>query len=408
MPTTLTQRKKTIADVTDWQDKRVFVRVDFNVPLDDHQAITDDTRIQAALPTLKFLIDKGAKLILASHLGRPKTGFDPKLSLKPVYERLQKLLPNTQITLAKEVYSADVEAAAKALKPGQILMLENTRFEAGEETNDPTLAKNFASLADIFVNDAFGAAHRAHASTEGIAHHVKIKVAGLLLDREITALSNVTQNPTKPFTAIIGGSKISSKIPVLETLIDKVDYLIIGGGMIFTFLKAQGFKVGSSLVEDQYMEIAKGLTLAAQKKNVNIILARDVVVTQSFAADAAFKLVNAEQIPDGWMGLDIGPLTVGDIEGVLRNSKTVLWNGPLGVFEFANFAKGTKRVAEYLGQLTQSGQVQSVLGGGDTVAAIEQFGIPVSQFTHVSTGGGASLEFIEGKILPGIACLDNA
>lgn len=403
--------KKNIRDIQDLSGKRVLVRVDFNVPQDDSGKITDDTRIQESLPTLKYLLEQGARVIVMSHLGRPKGKVDAKYSLKPIAEHLKTLLPSANVQLLPveadgKIVGQNVETAVANLQNGQLALLENTRFEAGEEKNDADLSKRLANLADVYVNDAFGAAHRAHASTEGVAHLVATKVAGFLMDKEIKALSSVVSHPQTPFVAIIGGSKVSSKITVLENLLPKVNTLIIGGGMIFTFLKAQGLPVGTSLVEDEFVSLAKDLLEKAKKQNVNVFLAEDIVVADAFKADAQTKVVNANEIPDGWMGLDVGPKTIQGITTILEKSKTVLWNGPLGVFEFEAFAKGTKAVADTLAKLTKAGQCQTILGGGDTVAAIEQFNIEKSNYTHVSTGGGASLEFLEGKTLPGIAALD--
>lgn len=400
--------KKTIRDVQQWEGKRALVREDFNVPLNDQGVITDDTRIREALPTLKYLLEHGAKVIVMSHLGRPKGKVDPAFSLAPVAQRLQELLPGVGVNFDS---SADLKEAAQRandLQPGQLLLLENVRFYPGEEKNDPELAKQLAALGDIYVNDAFGTAHRAHASTEGVAHLVQTRVAGFLMEKEINALSGVLHSD-KPLTAIIGGSKISTKITVLENLLPKVRHMIIGGGMIFTFLKAQGLSVGNSLVEDEFVDTAKKLLEDAKASTkVTLVLPDDINVADKFAADADAKVVDADQIPDGWMGLDIGPNSIARIQDILNQSSLVLWNGPLGVFEFPRFAEGTRVVAETLAHNTEKGISQSILGGGDTVAAIEQFQIDPSRFTHVSTGGGASLEFLEGKTLPGIAALEDA
>lgn len=400
--------KKTIRDIQDWQGKRALVREDFNVPLNGQGEITDDTRIREALPTLKYLAEQGAKVIIMSHLGRPKGKPSPEFSLAPVAKRLQELLPNVKVHFES---STDLDTAAKqetSLKPGEILLLENMRFHAGEEKNDPALAKQLAALGDIYVNDAFGTAHRAHASTEGVAHYLNPKVAGFLMEKEINALSSVLNSP-EPLTAIIGGSKISTKITVLENLLPKVRYLIIGGGMIFTFLKAQGYSVGKSLVEDEFVPTAQKLLADAKASTqVTLVLPNDIVIADQFAPDANSKVVDADDIPDGWMGLDIGPQSIARIKDILQNSPLVLWNGPLGVFEFSQFSKGTHDVAQTLADLTGEGQCKSILGGGDTVAAVEQFEMDPKCFTHVSTGGGASLEFLEGKTLPGIAVLDDA
>jgi phosphoglycerate kinase len=400
--------KKTIRDIQDWQGKRALVREDFNVPLNEHGEITDDTRIREALPTLRYLVEHGAKVIVMSHLGRPKGKPSPEFSLAPVAERLQTLLPGIPVQFSAEMDFAKLTQQSQALPNGGILLLENVRFYPGEEKNDPELSRQLVALGDVYVNDAFGTAHRAHASTEGVAHYLNPKLAGFLMEKEIKALSTALNSP-EPLTAIIGGSKISTKITVLENLLPKVRYLIIGGGMIFTFLKAQGYTVGNSLVEDDFVETARKLLADAKASNqVTLVLPDDIVIGDRFAADADSKFVDADQIPDGWMGLDVGPHSITRIQEILKQSPLVLWNGPLGVFEFPRFATGTKEVAETLARLTQAGQCTSILGGGDTVAAIEQFQIDPKSYTHVSTGGGASLEFLEGKTLPGIAILDDA
>lgn len=399
--------KKTIRDIQDWRGKRALVRVDFNVPLDGEGRITDDTRIREALPTLQTLCEKGARIILMSHLGRPKGAPEDAFRLTPVAARLQELMPQTRITLARDVVSPDVQKQAEALAPGEILLLENVRFEPGETKNDPALAQALASMGDIFVNDAFGAAHRAHASTEGVGRLLSMRVAGLLMEKEINALSSVVQNPARPYAAIIGGSKVSSKITVLKNLMNVVDHLVVGGAMMFTFLKAQGLSVGSSLVEDEYLDTARELAAYAQEKGVQLVLPRQVVIADAFAENAQTQVVSVDAIPDGWMGLDIGPDAIVEIANVVKTAKTVLWNGPLGVFEMAPFAAGTRAIAEAVAQATAQNGCRSVLGGGDTVAAIEQFGMDPHRFTHVSTGGGASLEFLEGQLLPGIAVLDD-
>jgi phosphoglycerate kinase len=398
---------QTIQDWNRFDNQRVLVRVDFNVPLDANRQVTDDTRIRETLPTLRYLVERGARVIVVSHLGRPKGKVDDAYRLAPVVERLRTLMAPTEILAASEVVSPAVSDAVNRLKPGQILVLENVRFEPGEEKNDATLAQQLASLADIYVNDAFGTAHRAHASTEGVAHHVPVALAGLLMDKEIRALTQVLAHPEHPYTAIIGGSKVSTKITVLERLLEKVDTLVIGGAMVFSFLKAQGYSVGASLVEEEYLPVARKLLEQAQTQGTRILLAEDVVVADGFKADAEARVVSIEAIPDGWMGLDIGPNSIAAIQEILKASKLVLWNGPLGVFEFPRFAEGTRVVAQTLADLTRSGQLTSVLGGGDTVAAIEQFQFPPEAFSHVSSGGGASLEFLEGKTLPGIAILQS-
>ncbi|WP_303674350.1 phosphoglycerate kinase [Vampirovibrio chlorellavorus] len=397
-------QKLTIRDIQNWQGKRALVREDFNVPLDAQLNITDDTRIREALPTLQYLTGQGAKVIIMSHLGRPKGKPSPEFSLAPVAKRLQELLPAIKVHFAATPLAEDTPAKIAQMGSGEILLLENIRFAPGEEKNDPALAKQLAALGDVYVNDAFGTAHRAHASTEGVAHYLQPKVAGLLMAKEIETLSTVLNSP-EPLTAIIGGSKISTKITVLENLLEKVQHLVIGGGMLFTFLKAQGKAVGNSLVEDDFVDTARQLLSKGAGK---IVLATDVVIADAFKADATSKTVSVDTIPDSWMGLDIGPDSVANLQGILKQSPLVLWNGPLGVFEFPVFANGTRQIAETLAQLTEQGLSRTVLGGGDTVAAIEQFGIDPNRYSHVSTGGGASLEFLEGKVLPGIAALDDA
>lgn len=400
--------KKTIRDIQDWQGKRALVREDFNVPLDEQGRITDDTRIREALPTLKYLLDHGARVVVMSHLGRPKGKRSPEFSLQPVATRLQDLLPDTTVKFAGDAAHDALARQVEALQPGELLLLENMRFEPGEEANDPELARKLAMLGDVYVNDAFGTAHRAHASTEGVAHHLSPKVAGFLMEKEIRNLSEILHSP-QPLTAIIGGSKVSTKITVLENLLSKVRYLVIGGGMIFTFLKAEGYPVGKSLVEDDYVDTARQLLQKArQLSEVTLVLPNDIVVADRFEAEAEAKVVEADRIPEGWMGLDVGPATMTRIRHILEESPLVLWNGPLGVFEFPRFAEGTRETASILADLSRQGRTKSVLGGGDTVAALEQYHFNPGDFTHVSTGGGASLEFLEGKELPGIAVLDEA
>lgn len=400
--------KKTIADVQNWQNQRVFVRMDFNVPLDDQGQITDDSRIKMGLPTLEYLTSHGARVILATHIGRPKGQHKDKLVVAPVATRLAELLPSVPVKVWDSAYPADMGPAADALKPGEILLMENIRFAPEEEANDPEFSKQLAAHADIYVNDAFGTAHRAHASTEGIAHHLPVRVAGFLMAKEIEALSSLLEHPDKPFTAIIGGSKISSKITVLRQLMSEVNNLVIGGGMVFTFLKAKGLEIGNSLIEPDYVETARQLLSEAEEKGIYMLLCRDVVVAEAFDANANAKTVPFDAIPEGWMGLDIGPESIDKIRQVIQNSKAILWNGPLGVFEFPKFAEGTRQVALAIAEWTEKGHCKSILGGGDTLAALDQFGLTFDQFTHVSSGGGASLEFLEGKTLPGIAVLDEA
>ena len=404
--------KKTLASLSssDLSSKRVLVRVDFNVPLDDQGNITDDTRIRAALPTIQDLTSKGAKVILASHFGRPK-GDDyaarvtDKFRLTPVAKRLSDLLGKT-VVKTDDCIGDDVAAKVAALQDGDVLLLENVRFHPGEEKNDPEFAKQLASVADLYVNDAFGTAHRAHASTEGVTHYLKPSVAGFLIEKELQFLQDAIENPQRPLAAIVGGSKVSSKITVIETLLDKVDKLLIGGGMIFTFYKARGLNVGKSLVEEDKLELAKALEAKAKEKGVDLLLPTDVVVADNFAPDANAQTVSVENIPDGWMGLDIGPDSVKVFQDALSTCKSVIWNGPMGVFEFDKFAVGTEAIARTLADITKTGTT-TIIGGGDSVAAVEKVGV-AEQMSHISTGGGASLELLEGKELPGIAALDDA
>ncbi|MFN3925825.1 MAG: phosphoglycerate kinase [Pseudanabaenaceae cyanobacterium] len=398
--------KKTLASLTpaELAGKRVFVRVDFNVPQDDSGAITDDTRIRAALPTVRYLIDGGAKVILASHLGRPK-GVTEKLRLNPVADRLSELL-GKPVVKCDDCIGETVAQAVANMQSGDVLLLENVRFYPEEEKNDPEFAQKLASNADLYVNDAFGAAHRAHASTEGVAKYLKPAVAGFLLEKELQYLSGAVDNPQRPLAAIIGGSKVSSKIGVIENLLDKVNKLLIGGGMIFTFFKARGLSVGKSLVEDDKLELAKSLEAKAKEKGVELLLPTDVVVADEFKPDANAQTVQVGNIPEGWMGLDIGPETITAFQNALSDCKTVVWNGPMGVFEFDRFAQGTEAIARTLADLTAKGAI-TIIGGGDSVAAVEKVGL-TDKMSHISTGGGASLELLEGKILPGIAALDDA
>jgi len=399
--------KKTVAALSesDLAGKKVLVRADLNVPLNDSGAITDDTRIRAALPTVQYLTEKGAKVILCSHLGRPKGKVKEDLRLKPVAGRLSELLGQT-VTMCDDCVGEAVAAQVNALANGQVALLENLRFYAGEEKNDPEFTKQLASLADLYVNDAFGTAHRAHASTEGVTHYLKPSVAGYLIEKELEYLQNAIENPQKPLAAIIGGSKVSSKIGVIETLLEKVDKLLIGGGMIFTFYKARGLSVGKSLVEDDKLELAKTLEAKAKEKGVALLLPTDVVVADNFAPDANDQTVSIEAIPEGWMGLDIGPDSVKVFQDALADCKSVIWNGPMGVFEFDKFAVGTEAIANSMAGLTKNGAT-TIIGGGDSVAAVEKVGV-AEQMSHISTGGGASLELLEGKELPGIVALDEA
>jgi len=386
--------KKTIRDVP-VAGKRVLVRVDFNVPLEGGE-VRDDTRIVAALPTIRYLVDQKARVILASHLGRPKGKVAPEFSLRPVARRLGALL-GMPVAFAGDCVGPDAEAAAAALNPGEVLMLENLRFHAEEEANDPEFSRKLAALADLYVNDAFGTAHRAHASTAGVAAYLPA-VAGFLMEKEIDYLSRALEAPKRPFVAILGGAKISDKIGVIQNLLGKVDRLLIGGGMANTFLKAQGYDVAASLVEEDSVPVAQGLLEQGEGK---ILLPTDVVVADAFAADAQAKVVPVGQVPAGWRILDIGPETVQAFSEALRGAKTVVWNGPMGVFEFPRFAEGTFAIAHALAKLPKA---ITIIGGGDSAAAVEQAGV-AGKMSHVSTGGGASLEFLEGKTLPGVAAL---
>ncbi len=389
--------KMSVEDI-DVKGKRVIARVDFNVPLDSNGTITDDKRIVAALPTIKYLIRNGAKTILVSHLGRPKNGFEPKYSMKPTAVRLSELL-GQEVVLAADVIGEDAKAKAAALKDGQIMMLENVRFHKEEEKNVPEFTKELASMADIYVNDAFGTAHRAHSSTAGLADYLPA-VSGFLIKKEIDIMGKALSNPERPFVAILGGAKVSDKITVIENLLNKVDSLIIGGGMAYTFLKAKGYKIGNSICEEDKLDLAKELMEKAEQKGVNLLLPIGNVIGKEFSADTEDKYVPSDDIPDGWMGMDIGTITIEKFSHEIRKAKTIVWNGPMGVFEFPKFANGTKKIAE---AVAESGAT-SIVGGGDSAAAIEQLGF-ADRITHISTGGGASLEFLEGKILPGIACL---
>lgn len=390
--------KKTVRDV-DIDGKRVLVRVDFNVPIDkETRRILDDTRIRAALPTINYLREHGATTVLVSHLGRPDGKVVERARLAPVAVRLGELI-GAPVPCATDVIGPSADATVAGAQPGSVVMLENVRFEPGEEQNDPALAKKLASYADVFVNDAFGTAHRAHASTAGVAQYLPA-VAGFLMEREIDYLGRIVSDPEPPVAAIIGGAKISSKIAVLEHLLSKVSTLLIGGGMASTFLKAQGIDVGASLVEDDQLETTRRITAEAAKRGVTLGLPIDCVVAARFAADAASKTVAIGDVPAGWMILDVGPQTVADYEAKLRGVKTFVWNGPLGVAEWEPFAQGSRAIARFLAKLDAT----VVIGGGETVALVTEMGI-ADQFAHVSTGGGASLEFLEGRELPGVAAL---
>lgn len=391
--------KKTIEDINP-QGKRVLVRCDFNVKQDDAGNITDDKRIVAALPTIKYLMEKGARVILCSHLGRPKGEVNPKFSLAPVAARLSEHL-GVEVKMASDVVGESAKALAASLKDGEVMLIENVRFHKEEEKNDPAFAKELASLAELYVNDAFGTAHRAHASTAGVADYLPA-VCGYLIGKEIGIMGEALSNPKRPFVAILGGAKVSDKLGVINNLLDKVDTLIIGGGMAYTFAKAKGGSIGTSLCEDDRLEYALEMIKKAEEKGVNFLLPTDTVAATEFAADAESKVVPTSAIPDGWMGLDIGPETIERFSAAIKNAGTVIWNGPMGVFEFPKFAVGTEAVCS---AVAESGSV-SIVGGGDSAAAVKKLGF-AKKMSHISTGGGASLEFLEGIALPGIACLED-
>jgi len=395
--------KKTLSDI-DVSGKRALVRVDFNVPLSEDQKITDDTRIRAAVPTIQYLLEGGASVVLMSHLGRPKGRVVPEMSLAPTAVRLGELL-NLEVGLAPDCVGSIVEERAAALEPGQVMLLENLRYKPEEEANDPDFAKALAGLGDLYVNDAFGAAHRGHASTEGIAHHVSEAVSGLLMEREITYLDETLRQPARPFVAILGGAKISGKIEVIENLLDKVDALIVGGGMSYTFFKAMGLEIGVSLLEEDRIGVARDLIARCREQDVELLLPVDVVVADRFAVDAQTQVVNREAMPEEWEGVDIGPDTRALYSERVKGAGTVVWNGPLGVFEMEPFAQGTLGVAQALVEATEGGTI-SIIGGGDTAAAVTQMGL-ADGMTHISTGGGASLECMGGRILPGIVALSD-
>ena len=384
----------------DLKSKRVLIRVDFNVPLKDGK-VTDATRIVAALPTINYILSQpGTSLVVMSHFGRPKGKKNPDFSMVPVGKKFEELL-GRPVKVASDVIGPEVKKEVEALKPGEVLLLENCRFYPDEEANNPEFAKELASYGDIYVNDAFGTAHRAHASTEGVAHYLPA-YAGFLIEKEVKFMAPLLDNPDKPFVAIIGGSKVSSKISVLESLVKTCDTIVIGGGMAYTFLKVQGHAIGKSLVEDDFLDTAKNFLAAAAKKGVNVILPVDHICADNFAEDAKPVLVDSIDIPENLMGMDIGPKTTKAIVDALASAKSVVWNGPMGVFEFAAFAKGTEAVAKALA----ASKAITVVGGGDSVAAINKFGL-ADKISHVSTGGGASLEFLEGKVLPGIKALEK-
>ncbi len=391
-------------DNVELKGKRVLVRVDFNVPLDENLNITDDTRITESLPTIKKIISEGGKAILMSHLGRPKGGPNPKYSLKPAAKRLSELL-GKDVKLAPDCIGTETKAMVDAMKNGEVLILENVRFHPEEEKNDPEFAKQLAELGDVYINDAFGSAHRAHASTEGITKYIKICAAGYLMQKELDYLGGAISNPKRPYVAILGGSKISGKIDVINNLLDKVDTLIVGGGMAFTFYKAEGKEIGTSLLEAEKIDLAKEVLNNAKKSGVKFLLPVDVVVASEFKNDSPSSVVSVDKIPADKMGLDIGPETVKLFSAEIANAKTVVWNGPMGVFEMDNFAKGTNAIAQALADATAKGAI-TVIGGGDSAAAITKAGLK-EKVSHVSTGGGASLEFLEGKVLPGVVALND-
>ena len=397
--------KKTVASLTeaDVSGKRVLVRADFNVPLDDNGTITDETRIRAALPTIKDLTGKGGKVILCSHMGRPKGEVKEELRLTTVAKRLSQLL-GQEVVKTDDCVGDAVASTVSAMKNGDVILLENLRFHNEETSNDPEFAKQLAANADLYVNEAFGTAHRAHASTEGVTKYLSPSVAGYLIEKELDYLQDAVDNPKRPLAAIIGGSKVSSKIGVIETLLDKCDKLLIGGGMIFTFYKARGLKVGKSLVEEDKLELAKSLEAKAKEQGVELLLPTDVVIADNFAPDANAKTVSINDIPDGWMGLDIGPDSIKVFQDALADCNAVIWNGPMGVFEFDKFAAGTEAIAH---TLAGKSDAVTIIGGGDSVAAVEKVGV-AEKMSHISTGGGASLELLEGKTLPGIVALDDA
>ena len=391
--------KKTVKDI-DLKGKKVFVRCDFNVPMDENQNITDNRRIVAALPTIKYLIDQKCKIILSSHLGRPKGEVKPEFSLAPVAKELSKLL-GQEVLMAKDVVGESAKSLANSLEEGQVMLLENVRFHREETDNDPNFAKELASMAEVFVNDAFGTAHRAHASTEGVSHYLP-SVSGFLIEKELKFLGDALNNPERPFVAILGGAKVSDKIGVIDSLLEKVNTLMIGGGMAYTFFKAQGYEVGNSLCEPDKCDLALSLMEKAKAKGVKLLLPIDTKIGKEFKPDTESKTVAWTEIPEGWEGFDIGEKTIEMFKNELKTAKTVIWNGPVGLFEFDQFAIGTNSIAKALAELDAT----TIIGGGDSAAAVEKAGL-ADKMTHISTGGGASLEFLEGKKLPGIECLMN-
>ncbi len=392
--------KKTVKDV-DVRSKRVLVRVDYNVPLDANGNVSDDKRITASLPTINYLLEQGARIILCSHLGRPKGEVKKEFSLAPVAKRLKELLPNVNIYFASDCIGEEAQQKAAALKDGEILLLENLRFHKEEEKNDPEFAKKLASLAEIYVSDAFGTVHRAHASTAGVAAYLPA-VAGFLIGKELSIMGGALENPERPFVAILGGAKVADKIGVITNLLNKCDTLLIGGGMAYTFFKAMGYEIGDSLLDAESIDLAKQLMETAKENGVKLLLPVDTVVAKAFAADAEHMTVSANAIPAGWQGLDIGEKTRELFAAEIKNAKTVIWNGPMGVFEFPEFAKGTEAVAKACAECGGT----TIIGGGDSASAVKKLGY-ADKMTHISTGGGASLEFLEGKVLPGVAALND-
>ncbi len=392
--------KKTVKDIV-LKGKKVFVRCDFNVPLDEQGNITDNRRIVGALPTIKYLLEQNCKIILSSHLGRPNGEFKKEFSLEPVAKELSKLL-GKEIKLAKDVTGESAKELTQNMKEQEIVLLENVRFDAREEKNDESLSKEFADMAEVFVNDAFGTAHRAHSSTAGVANYLPA-VSGFLIEKELNFLGSALENPKRPFVAILGGKKVSDKIGVIDSLLEKVDTLMIGGGMAYTFFKSMGYNVGDSICEEDKLDLAQSLIKKAKEKNVKLVLPVDNVIADEFSPDANSKVIDSDEIPDGWEGLDIGPKTVELFKKELQNAKTIIWNGPVGLSEYEKFANGTRELAKALAGLEDA---ITIIGGGDSAAAIEKMGLS-DKMTHISTGGGASLEFLEGKKLPGIECLQD-